>query len=231
MKSTSSKLQTVLFLSLLMTGLCVSQSTIAQTKPPKYKAVTVELSIPGFGEPRISEIPLNHRFGGGGGGGRSLCSLSAEELEKGTGITNYSFSMSARNFRASQLVMVNLTLTLYQNNTRILPQDDEPGICLKERLYVGYDEVREVSLPHNVKVKLYLKPLTPPEKKPKAKAAEPVSEPIEPQLQQNTAIDDSQALNPDKPLFRIRMPVQDCVGPIQLFSHQNLGNFMGKGQF
>lgn len=198
MKSTTWKLPAAFLLILLSFGFCSQPGVAAQPKPPKYKAVMVELNIPGFREPRISEVPFNHRFGGGtGGGGRSLCSLSAEELEKGTGITNYSFSMSARNFRTSQLVMVNLTLTLYQNNTRILPQDDEPGICLKERLYVGYDEVREVSLPHNVKVKLYLKPPTPPEKKPKAKAAEPVSEPIEPQLQQNTAIDDSQTLNPE----------------------------------
>jgi hypothetical protein len=209
MKSTNWKLPAALVLILLSFGLCSQQSVAAQTKLPKYKAVIVELNIPGFREPLVKEVPLTHRFEGGisGGGGRSLCSLSAEELEKGTGITNYSFSMSARNFRTSQLVMVNLTLTLYQNNTRIVPQGDETGICLNQRLYVGYDEVREVSLPHNVKVKLYLKPPTPPEKKPAAEAAEPVSEPVEPQLQQDTAIDDSQTLNPDKPLFRIRMPV------------------------
>ena len=199
MQSTTWKLPAALVLILLSFGLCSQQSVAAQTKPPKYKEVLVELSIPGFGDPLVREVPLNHRFGGGigGGGGRTMCGMSAEDLKKGTEITNYFYSMSARNFRASQLVMVNLTLTLHQGNTRIVPQADEIGLHLKETLYVGYDEVREVSLPHNVKVKLYLKPPTPPEKKPASETAQPVSEPLEPQIEGDSAIDDSQTLNPE----------------------------------
>lgn len=199
MKSTTWKHPVALVLILLSFGFCSQPGVAAQPKPSKYKAVMVELSIPGFREPIVREIPLNHRFGGGisGGGGRSICGISAEDLKKGTEITNYFYSMSARNFRASQLAMVNLTLTLHQGNTRIVPQGDETGICLKERLYVGHDEVREVSLPHNVKVKLYLKPPTPPEKKPASEVAKPVSEPLEPQIEEDTAIDDSQTLNPE----------------------------------
>ena len=215
MKSINWKFPVVFVLILLSFGFCSQQSVAAQTKPPKYEAVIVKFILPGLGGIAPIEIPLK-RFVGVGGAGGVACSGRRSDPANASLIYNYSYSMHARNFRGSQLVMVNLNLNLGTGNGQ--------EISIKETLYVGYDQVREVSLPHNVKVKLYLKPPTPPEKK-------PVSEPVEPQIEEDASIDGSQTLNPDNPLFRIRMPVQNCVGSIQLFSHQHLGNFMGKGQF
>lgn len=188
MKSTTWKHPVALVLILLSSGLCSQQSVAAQTKPPKYKDVMVEFILPGLREIAPVEVPLK-RFVGVGGAGGLACSGRRSDPANASLIHNYSYSMHARNFRGSQIVMINLTLKLERG--------DETEVSIQETLYVGHDEVREVSLPHNVKVKLYLKPPTPPEKKPASEVAKPVSEPLEPQIEEDTAIDDFQTLNPE----------------------------------